>query len=101
MEPNSYGFAGFYFCATTLIGNLILSNLVVNVLGERYSKACEELVKSKRKLQISNYVRHGRHILLRKLYFRSDDPSEYRGWIRDLLKFFRIPLPFFPWLANR
>ncbi len=89
MEPNSYGFAGFYFCVTTLIGNLILSNLVVNVLGERYSKACDELVKSRRKLQIDNYVRHGRHILLRKLYFRSEHSS-----------CFFVPNPFLPWLAN-
>jgi hypothetical protein len=99
IEPNSYGFAGFYFCVTTLIGNLILSNLVVNVLGERYSKACEELVKSKRKLQIDNLVRHGRHILLRKLYFRSMDPE---SWNYHFLDSFGVHLPpFFPWLANK
>jgi hypothetical protein len=103
-EPNSYGYAGFYFCITTLIGNLILSNLVVNVLGERYSKACQDLVKSKRKQKINNFVRHGRHVLLSKLYVaRPDSESPWTKFqhLRYFPRFLRWPLPFFPWLANK
>jgi hypothetical protein len=92
-EPKSYGYAGFFFCATTLVGNLILSNLIVNILGERYANSCIQLEKSKRKLQIDNFVRHGRHVLLSKLYFqRNKDRSFPFGW---------IPKPFFPWLGNK
>ena len=98
IEPNSYGYAGFYFCVTTLIGNLILSNLVVNVLGERYALACEELIKDKRKLQIENFIKHGRHVLLRKLYFRSDHPYPIATKWKRFLSWF--PKPFLPWLAN-
>lgn len=87
-EPKSYGYAGFFFCATTLVGNLILSNLIVNVLGERYTKACQDLEKSKRKLQIDNFVKHGRHVLLSKLYFHKT---------HDRL----LPDPFLPWLGNK
>ena len=104
IEPNSYGYAGFYFCITTLIGNLILSNLVVNVLGERYSKACQDLVKSKRKQKINNFVRHGRHVLLSKLYVaRPDSESPWTKFqhLRYFPRFLRWPLPFFPWLANK
>jgi len=100
IEPNSYGYAGFYFCVTTLLGNLILSNLIVNVLGERYSKACEELVKSKRKLLITNFVNHGRHVLLRKLYFRSAHPPQ-KSVVCGSWSFPRFPSPFLPWLANK
>jgi hypothetical protein len=101
-EPNSYGYAGFYFCITTLVGNLILSNLVVNILGERYSKACQDLVKSKRKQRIENFVRHGRHVLLSKLYIGSTLPTSRWTKFRDKLPtFLRWPLPFFPWLANK
>jgi hypothetical protein len=96
-EPNSFGYAGFFFCVTTLIGNLILSNLVVNVLGARYTMACHELVKSKRKLQIDNFVRHGRHILLRKLYFRSENAQCCDYWPR----FLSLPRPFIPWITNK
>lgn len=99
LEPDSYGYAGFYFCATTLIGNLILSNLIVNVLGERYSRACEDLVKSKRKLQIKNFVDHGRHVLLHELYFRSAKSADTSAETKSLLSWF--PRPFFPWLANK
>ena len=45
---------------TQLIGSLILNNLVVNVLGERYAAASEQLVKSKRKLHVENLKNHGR-----------------------------------------
>jgi hypothetical protein len=99
LEPDSYGYAGFYFCATTLMGNLILSNLIVNVLGERYSRACEDLVKSKRKLQIKNFVDHGRHVLLHELYFRSSNSADDSTETKYLL--FWFPRPFFPWLANK
>jgi hypothetical protein len=60
IEPGSYGFAGFYVVVTQLIGSLILNNLVVNVLGERYAAASEQLVKSKRKLHVANLKNHGR-----------------------------------------
>ena len=99
LEPDSYGYAGFYFCATTLIGNLILSNLIVNVLGERYSQACQDLVKSKRKLQIKNFVDHGRHVLLHELYFRSSNYADNSAETNPFLSWF--PRPFFPWLANK
>ena len=89
-EPKSYGYAGFFFCATTLVGNLILSNLIVNVLGERYTKACQDLEKSKRKLQIDNFVKHGRHVLLSKLYFHKT--PDQTGLLPD---------PFLPWLGNK
>ena len=89
-EPKSYGYAGFFFCATTLVGNLILSNLIVNVLGERYTKACENLEQSKRKLQIDKFVKHGRHVLLSKLYFHKT--PDQTGLLPD---------PFLPWLGNK
>ena len=60
IEAGSYGFAGFYVVVTQLIGSLILNNLVVNVLGERYAAASEQLVKSKRKLHVQNLKNHGR-----------------------------------------
>jgi hypothetical protein len=96
IEPKSYGFAGFYFCVTTLIGNLILSNLIVNVLGERYTKACAELEKSKRKLQIKNFVRHGRHVLMCKLY-----SSKYRELYNDKFLMSRYLHRICSWVANR
>jgi hypothetical protein len=95
-EPKSYGYAGFFFCATTLVGNLILSNLIVNVLGERYTKACQDLEKSKRKLQIDNFVKHGRHVLLSKLYYNSVSHDNWFWFLNPLSLYF-----YLPWLGNK
>jgi hypothetical protein len=62
------GLAGFYYIFTAVIGNLVLSNLIITVIGDCYSLALEFNPETDWTIELNRFL--GRQLVLKKLEYR-------------------------------
>ncbi len=89
VPDSSIGSAGLYYVVTAVIGNLILSNLIVTVIGERYTLALDANRSSQWGVELNHHLARKRVMLklqadciaklrAKRRFWRNVDPAKFR-----------------------